>query len=60
MFFKIGVLKSFAKFTGKKACARLPFLNKVAGLTLATLLKKRLWNRCFHSNFVKLLRTPFL
>ena len=28
------------------------------GLRTATLLKKRLWHRCFHVNFVKLLRTP--
>ena len=26
----------------------------------ATLLKKRLWSRCFPVNFVKFLRTPFL
>ena len=25
----------------------------------ATLLKKRLWHRCFPVNFVKFLRTPF-
>ena len=25
----------------------------------ATLLKKRLWHRCFHVNFAKFLRTPF-
>ena len=34
--------------------------NKVAGLRPATLLKKRLWHRCFPINFVKLLITPFL
>ena len=26
----------------------------------ATLLKKRLWHKCFPVNFVKFLRTPFL
>ena len=26
----------------------------------ATLFKKRLWHRCFHVNFAKLLRTPIL
>ena len=26
----------------------------------ATLLKQRLWHRCFSVNFVKFLRTPFL
>ena len=33
--------------------------NKVAGLGLATLLKKRIWLRCFLVNFAKFLRTPF-
>ena len=33
------------------------FLNKVAGLSPATLSKKRLWHKCF--NFAKLPRTPF-
>ena len=40
-------------------CARVSFSNKVAGLRPATLLKKRLWHRCFLVNFVKFLRTPF-
>ena len=34
--------------------------NKVASLRPATLLKKRLWHRCFPVNFVKFLTTPFL
>ena len=34
------------------------FFNKIAG-TPATLLKKRLWNRCFPVNFAKFLRTTF-
>ena len=29
-------------------------------LQFDTLLKKRLWYRCFHVNFVRFLRTPFL
>ena len=33
MFCKKGVLKNFAKFTGKQVCQRL-FFNKVAGLGL--------------------------
>ena len=41
--------------TGKYLCQGL-FLNKVAGRP-ATLLKKRLWHRCFPVNFV---RTPFV
>ena len=35
------------------------FFNKVAGLRLTTLLKKRLWHRCFPVNFAKLLRISF-
>ena len=53
------VLRNFAKFTGKHLCQRL-FFNKVAGLRPTTLLKKRLWHRCFTENFAKFLRTPFL
>ena len=53
------VLRNFAKFTGKHQCQSL-FFNKVAGLRPATLLKKRLWHRCFPVNFAKFLRSPFL
>ena len=56
---KIGVLRNFAKFTGKHLCQSL-FLNKVAVLRPAALLKKRLWRRCFPVNFAKFLGTPFL
>ena len=42
-----GVLRNFAKFTGKQ-------------LRPATLSKKRFWNMCFPANFVKFLRTPSL
>ena len=48
------VLRNFAKFTGKHLCQVL-FYNKGP----ASLLKKRLWHRCFPMNFVKFLRTPF-
>ena len=54
-----GVLRNFVKFIGKHLCQSL-FLNKVAGLRPATLLKKRLWHRCFPANFARFLRTPFL
>ena len=40
-----GVLRNFAKFTGKNLCQSL-FFNKVAGL-------------CFPVNFANFLRTPF-
>ena len=59
VFYKKGLLKTFAKFTGKHLCQSL-FFNKVAGLRSATLLKMRLWYRCFPVNFAKFWRTPFL
>ena len=52
-------LKNFAKSIGKHLCLCL-FLNKVASLKSATLLKKRLWHRCFSENFAKFLRTSFV
>ena len=52
------VYRNFVKFTGKHLCQGLSF-KKGAGLRSATLLKKRLWYRCFPANFVKFLRTPF-
>ena len=58
MFFKIGVLKRFTKFTGRHLCQSLLF-NKVTDLRPATLLKKRLWHKCFPVNLVKFLRTAF-
>ena len=59
VFCEKDVLSNFTKFTGEHLCQSLHF-NKVAGLRPATLLKKRLWHRCFPVNFVKFLRTPFL
>ena len=44
----------------ENTCARISFFNKVAGLSSATLLKKRLWHSCFPVNFLKFLRIPFL
>ena len=46
------------KYTGKHFCQSL-FFNKVAGLKPATLLKERLWHRCFPVNFGKFLRKSF-
>ena len=51
--------RSVLKFTGKHLCQSL-FFNKDANLRPATLLKKRLWHRCFSVKFTKILRTPFL
>ena len=57
VFCKKGVLKIFTKFTEKHLGEDL-FFNK--GLRPATLLKKRLWHKCFPVNFVKFLRPLFL
>ena len=43
---KKGVLKNFGKFTGKHLCQGA-FFNKIAGMSPATLLKKRLWHGVF-------------
>ena len=52
------LLRNFAKFTEKHLRQSL-FFNKSC-LWPATLLKKRLWRRCFSVDFAKFLRTPFL
>ena len=56
---KKGVLRNVIKSTGKHLCHSL-FFVKVAGIRPATLLKKRLWHRCFPVKFAKFLRAPFL
>ena len=43
-----------------KVCAGISSLDKVKLCRSATLLKKRLWRRCFLVNFAKFVRTPFL
>ena len=58
VFYKKAALRNFTKFTGKHLCQCL-FCDKVTGLTPATLLKKRLWHRCFPVNFAKFLKTLF-
>ena len=45
IFFKIGVLKNFANFTGKAPVLESSF-NKVAGLKTCNFIKKRLQHRC--------------
>ena len=50
-----GFLKNFVNFTGKHPCQSL-FWNKF----ITTLLKKRLWHRCFSVKFANFLRTSFL
>ena len=57
VFCKKGVLRNFAKFTGKHLCHSLCF-NKVVGL-LATSFKKILWRRCFLVNFCEISKNTF-
>ena len=57
-FAKKGVLRKFAKFT-RNTCLESLFKYRCRPIP-ATLLKKRLWNKCFPVNFAKFLRTPFL
>ena len=52
VFCKKGVLRNFAKFTGKHLCQSL-FFNK------NTLLKKRLWHGCFPVNFCEIYKNTF-
>ena len=56
VFCKKGVLRNFAKFTGKHLCQSLFFI-KVAGLHF---VKKETLSQVFPVNFVKFLRAPFL
>ena len=58
VFFKIGYLKSFVKFTGKHLCRGL-FFNKVTSLQFSSLLKGRLQYRCFPIIFLKFSRATF-
>ena len=47
---KAGVLKNFAKFTGKHLCQR-PFFNNVVGLSLQLYLKKETLTQVFSCEF---------
>ena len=51
---KKGVLRNFAKFSGKHR----PLFESLFQFQPTTLLKKRLWHRCFPANVAKFLRTP--
>ena len=55
---KKGVLKNLTKVTGKLLCQSL-FFNKAEGLRSATLLRKRVWHRCFPVNFVEISKSTF-
>ena len=58
VFCKKGVLRNIAKLKGKHLRQSL-FFDKVASFRPETLLKRRLWYRCFSANFVKFLGTLF-
>ena len=58
MFCKKGVLRNFAKFTGKHLCQSL-FLNIVAGLRPATLLKKETLAQVFSCEFCEFSKNTF-
>ena len=51
---EFGALENFAKFAEKHR-----FSTKVTGLQPSTLLKTRLWHRCFPVSFAKFLITTF-
>ena len=59
VFLKTVLLKS-SPDSQKNTCVGVSFFNKVAALRPATLLKKRLWHKCFPANLVKFSRSPFL
>ena len=44
----------------KESCRLFAENKKQLSRGFITLLKKRLWHRCFHENFVKFSRKPFL
>ena len=53
-----GVFRNFTKFTGKHLC-QSPFLNKVAGLGSATLLKKATLAQVFSCEFREISKNTF-
>ena len=58
MFCEKGVLRNLAKFTGKYLCQSL-FLNKVAGLRPATLLKKKALAQELYCEFCEISKNTF-
>ena len=54
------MLLKISQNSHENTCGRASFLTKLQAWRPATLLKKRLWHRCFAVNFTKFLRTPFL
>ena len=64
ILFKVGVLQNFPNFTGKQTHVLESFLNIIAGLKAATLLKRDSTTGVFLAKkkklFAKFIRTPFL
>ena len=58
VFFKKSRYQKFRKIH-RNAPVPESLFNKIAWLRSATLLKRRLWHRCFPVNFAKFLRTLF-
>ena len=58
MFCKEGILRNFAKVTGKNLCQSL-FLNNVADLRPATLLKKETLAQVFSCDFCEISKNTF-
>ena len=52
------VFQEISQNSQENTCARVSFLIKLQARP-ATLLKKRLWYKCFPVNFAKFLKTPF-
>ena len=55
MFCKKRCPQNLTKFTGKYL-SQSTFFDKLAGLRPATLVKERLWHRCFPMNFTEFLK----
>ena len=60
-FRKVSVNKTFSPRHSAyiPSSVKSPLQTSASGLRPATLLKKRLWHKCFLVNFAKFLRTPF-
>ena len=56
MLYKIGVYKTFAKFTGKQE----PHFNKVTGAYPGALLKEKALIQVFFDEFCEIFKTAFL
>ena len=60
MFYKIDILKNFAKFTGRRLCRSLFLVNLQGSIHPKTLMKEKTPMQMFPDEFSKILKTPFL